>query len=257
MLTDKLDEELININTDNINELNEAITNTVRDCIETVCPQLNPIKKVEPWADSDLQAMIKDLRVHAADHTDLRSKQKAIKTKRRDLKNQYYRDLANGINNAAEAREVGKEFALAKKYTALKTTTNLRISNEKLKKHFQSHFAAREIPLPPELEKPEEHPYLKEELIPINEQVPSESELKTVLKSFKNNKSSGTDRLRTEGLKYNNSQQLIRVLITLFTLIWTCIQVPVAWIHASITCLYKKGSMSEAKTTVNCQLVQI
>ena len=129
----------------------------------------------------------------------------------------------------------------------MKTSTKLRISDEKLKNNFQKHFAAREIPLPPELEKPEEYAYLKEELIPINEEVPSEIELRTVLKSFKNNKSSGTDRLRTEGLKYNNSQQLINVLITLFTLIWACIQVPVSWLHASITCLYKKGSMSEAK----------
>jgi len=80
-----------------------------------------------------------------------------------------------------------------------------------------------------------------------NEQVPSGSEIKTVLKSFKNNKSSGTDRLRTEGLKYNNSEQLTRMLVALFTLIWTCIQVPASWLHATITCLYKKGSINDAK----------
>ena len=260
LLTDKLDEALHDTNSDNIDELNEKITTTVRDCVEAVCPKLNPLKKLEPWADEDLQKMIKDLRVYS-NHEDLRKKQKAIKTKRRELKNQYYQDLANGINNAAEARQVQKEFALAKKYTAMKTSTKLRISDEKLKNNFQKHFAAREIPLPPELEKPEEYAYLKEELIPINEEVPSEIELRTVLKSFKNNKSSGTDRLRTEGLKYNNSQQLINVLITLFTLIWACIQVPVSWLHASITCLYKKGSMSEAKNyrglSIGANLIRI
>ena len=246
LLTEKLDETLNDTNLDNIDELNEHITTTVRACVEAVCPKMNPTKKLEPWVDEDLQKMIRDLRVHS-NHADLRKKQKAIKAKRRELKNKYYQDLANGINNAAEARQVQKEFALAKKYAVMKTSAKLRITNEKLKNHFQNHFAAREILLPPELEKPEEYDYLNEELIPINEEVPSEIELRTVLKSFKNNKSSGTDRLKTEGLKHNNSQQLINVLITLFTLIWTNIQVPIFWLHSSITCLYKKGSMSEAK----------
>ena len=37
------------------------------------------------------------------------------------------------------------------------------------------------------------------------------------------------------------------MLVALFTLIWTCIQVPASWLHATITCLYKKGSISDAK----------
>ena len=50
---------------------------------------------------------------------------------------------ADGINNAAEARNVEKEFSLAKKYTAIKAGSKLRISNEKLKNHFEKHFTAR------------------------------------------------------------------------------------------------------------------
>ena len=80
MLTQKLDEELVDTNINDIDVLNEKITTSVRDCVEAVCPKLNPLKKLEPWADSELQTMIKELRVHI-NRTDLRKKQKAIKTK--------------------------------------------------------------------------------------------------------------------------------------------------------------------------------
>ena len=67
--------------------------------------------------------------------------------------------------------------------------------NEKLKIHFQQHFAARELPEPPELEKPDQYPHLKDDTLPIDESMPTEKEVKAVLKTFKNNKSSGTDKL--------------------------------------------------------------
>ena len=72
--------------------------------------------------------------------------------KRIDLKNKYFKEIADNINSAAQAREVEKEFALMKKYSVLQSKKGKPISNEKLKKHFKGHFSARELPLPPELE---------------------------------------------------------------------------------------------------------
>ena len=89
-----------------------------------------------------------------------------------------------------------------------KTTEKLRISNEKLQIHFQQHFAARELPEPPELEKPDQYPHLKDDTLPINESMPTEKDVNAVLETFKNNKSSGTDKLKTECLKYNDSNKL-------------------------------------------------
>ena len=79
--------------------------------------------------------------------------------------NDYYQELANNINTVAEARDTEKEFALARKYSALKKSTRSTISNEKLKTHFADHFSLREISLPPELEIPENYPFLTEDLI--------------------------------------------------------------------------------------------
>ena len=172
--------------------------------------------------------------------------QKSIKGRRMKLKSNYYKQLADNIKTAAEARDVEKEFPMAKKYTTFKTSNKLSIYNEKLKTHFKSHFAARDLPLPPELEKSEKFPFLQDVIIKINEDIPNEEEVKNILKSFKNNKSSGTDKLKTKGLKYNESKQLILAILTLLTMIWTLVKVPIMWMLANITCLYKKGLRSVA-----------
>ena len=76
------------------------------------------------------------------------------------------------MNCAAEARAVEKEFALAKKFTALKVGNKVTISKERLKNHFEEHFSARDLPVPPELLNPQEYSYLADEKIPINEDPP-------------------------------------------------------------------------------------
>ena len=58
------------------------------------------------------------------------------------LKNEYYRELADNINTVTEAREVDKEFSMAKTYTTFKPASRLQISNEKMKTHFEMYFAA-------------------------------------------------------------------------------------------------------------------
>ena len=85
--------------------------------------------------------------------SDLRIAQKKVKNRRKWLKKKYYKELADEINTAAEARQVEKEFSLAKRFSMLKDGSKRCISNEKLKQHFENHFSARNIPLPPELEK--------------------------------------------------------------------------------------------------------
>ena len=57
--------------------------------------------------------------------------------------------------------------------------------------HFENHFKARELPLPPEIEHPDEFPHLyQDEKFSINEGIPDEVEVDSVLKSFKNGISS-------------------------------------------------------------------
>ena len=48
-------------------------------------------------------------------------------------------------------------------------------------------------------------------------------------------------------LKYSQSTGLINYIVLLIGLIWSCNQVPVKWLTASITWLYKKGRKSLAE----------
>ena len=95
------------------------------------------------------------------------------------------------------------------------------ISNEKLKDHFENHFAARDLQIPPELESPDNYPHLTDEIVHIKKDVPEKREVKDALQSFKNNKSEGTDKVKTEGLKYSESKNLINRVLSLLILIWT------------------------------------
>ena len=87
---------------------------------------------------------------------------------------------------------------MAKKYSAIKTVSKRSISNEKLKNHFEQHFGKRELPIPPEIENPQLYPNLKDEIIAVDERSPTAEEVKKVIKNFKNNKSAGRDKLKTE-----------------------------------------------------------
>ena len=110
------------------------------------------------------------------------------------------------INCAAEARQVEKEFQLVKNYVMHKSSSKIDISKEKLTKHFKQHFSERVLELPPELPSPENFDYLKDSPIAVNQEHPTLEEIKEALKSFKNNKSFGTDNVPSEGLKYSSSK---------------------------------------------------
>lgn len=86
---------------------------------------------------------------------------------------------------------------------------NLYISNNKLTDRFQEHFEAWKPALeqPPELAHPEEYPNLNDIKVEVKENQPDEKELEDALHTFKNNKNSGTDKLKTEELKYNSSKK--------------------------------------------------
>ena len=120
------------------------------------------------------------------------SLRKNIRGKRKELKDQFYSEKASEINNAAEARQVEKEFYLAKNYAMhKKPSSKLEISKEKLTNHFEKHFSERELELPPELVNPENYEYLKDTPFIVNEEPPTPDEIEKAVKTFKNNKSVG------------------------------------------------------------------
>ena len=122
------------------------------------------------------------------------------------------------------------------------------IAPETLRKHFEAHFAPRETKIQPEVENPGLSPHiLPPEDVDVNESLPTEEELKSAIKTMKNNKCQGTDKIYAEQLKYANSNKLIAAIMLLLNIIWNLIAVPTTWLSANITCLFKKGSKSLAK----------
>lgn len=117
-MTDYLENALENVDVQDMNTLNEMIASSVRQGRE-VCPKLDQLKKKEPWEDEILQQKVKELRKKTP-YKEARVLLKEIKNRSNELKNKYYSELANNINSAAMAREVEKEYAMAKKYIAIK-----------------------------------------------------------------------------------------------------------------------------------------
>ena len=81
-----------------------------------------------------------------------------------------------------------------------KPSSKIDIAKDKLTKPFKKHFSDRVLELPPEIEHPKSFEYLKDVPINVNEEPPNIDEIRETTKTFKNNKSFGTDNLPPEGL---------------------------------------------------------
>ena len=240
LLDSKLDPE--NIPTD-LDKLCQHISSSIHESLDTACPKSVQSKSCAPWENSDLQELMAKLRKD----TNNLALRKQVRKKRKSLKDNYYHQKAIEINCAAEARQVEKEFNLAKNFSMHKPSSKINISKEKLTKHFKQHFAERVLELPPELANPENFEYLKDSPIEVNQEPPTLDEIQEASKTFKNNKSFGTDNVPPEGVKYSLSKNLFIYLTMLTSLIWLHMAVPKSWLELKIICLYKKGLKSLAE----------
>ena len=123
------------------------------------------------------------------------------------------------------------------------------VRNEKLTEHFKSHFGKRQCEKQPEVVHPEQHPFLLPNIHErIDESPPREVEIRNAIKTLKNNKCMGTDKIKNEQLKYSTSNALIQTLTAMMCMIWSMVIFPASWLHSTICCLYKnKGKASDAK----------
>ena len=82
-----------------------------------------------------------------------------------------------------------------------KPRSKIDISKDK-NKHFKQNFAERILEMSAELEHPESFEYLTDIPIEVNEDPPDFDEIKDAAKTFKNNRSSGTDNVPPGGVNY-------------------------------------------------------
>ena len=199
-----------------------------------------------PWTNPDYIELT-NKRNLCKDPQELRDLNKKVKTMRNKLKNQFYAQKAQAINNAKENRDIEEEFRLAKNYTLLKPSQQQTISDEKLTEHFKNHLKQKHVEQQPEVQNPEEHPHVIPDDIYINCDSPTREEVSDTIRHLKNGRCQGTDEIYAEQLKYNHSNNFLTVFTLLITMIWNTCLIPPAWLISSITCLYKnKGSRSEA-----------
>ena len=137
-----------------------------------------------------------------------------VKQLRDKIKNEYFRKKADAINTASESREVEEEFRLARNYSSLNKSKRLLIDSSKLKDHFEKHFDSRNVECQPEIENPHLFPHiLPPNDISINEDIPTEAEIKSSIKSQKDNKCKGINDTYAEHFKYATSPKLTSAIL--------------------------------------------
>ena len=224
-------------------------------------------RRKEEWANDEFLNLLEEQR-KCKDPTRNKELRNKIKAASKKLKNSYYGKKADEINLASEARDTEREFRMMREHSVLKTKRNNIISPAVLEKHFKEHFSKTPIPVPDEVLNPNSYPHLQnpEECanISVDESQPSQEEAKKIMNSMKTGVCKGSDVINAEQIKYNNSNKLLQIIITMLTLIWSTITVPKTWIHAIITCIYKnKGDLFDPSNyrglsiTATCSKIMI
>ena len=233
----------------------DTITDLLKKCSEkTIPPKSTSYQRTKFLRDRKLHNLVASQKSKTGKA--LKSIRREIKNRQKLLINQHYARKAAEINDASNQRDVALEFKLAKEFSdVFKGARTNPISNEALATHFEMHFCNRDdIPVPPEIDPSSasnpEYDYLNVGgTIDVDESAPTEKEVTEVLSTFKNRRCMGIDGIWGEQLKYGaGSSGLVGLLVSLLTLIWATLLVPLSWTGSEFSCIFKnKGSNREAK----------
>ena len=231
--------------------------NILEDAAKQTLP--NIVKSVEAriW-DSDIE--LKNLleRRDSIDRHQMKREFQELSSKIRkrfdQLRNEFYKEQADNINEASEARNLEKTFRLAKKATSNSKSVDQPCPG--LKDHFSSHFShpspseepPTEITDPPDFIQRLQSTGIDlsgtEEIL---KHPPKCDEIISVIRKLKNGKAS-TD-VPAEFLKaIVGCPSYINMLENLYCEVWDDVILPELWRKTTITPLYKnKGSRKEHK----------
>ena len=121
-------------------EINEIITNAIHKSSEMTIPTQTREKEHKPWVNNTFLELV-NARNQSKSKLEQEQLNKKVKSYRDKLKNEYYQRKASEINMESELRDVEKEFRIAKDYDTLRKSKRVLIAPEKLKQHFEGHFA--------------------------------------------------------------------------------------------------------------------
>ena len=184
------------------NELNDKFVAIVRENADSIFPKKENIRNRHPWHDdAKLQELFvrkDELLFKNADRRCINAVRKKIRNRAKFLKNEYYKQQAEKLNQLAINRELEKLFRLAREQqSTLKAVDSICPSNELLK-HFKSHFNPVDPSnngSPAELSNENLPRFIVDlqtisEVTPISVQVPTIEEIENQIQKLKLNKAS-------------------------------------------------------------------
>ena len=223
---------------ESIDEVNKNIMEAYLKAMNEVLPILERSEnQTVEWDDPEVLKLQQELK-SAKKLKDRKVIANKLAHARTQAKRKYYEKQALEINRHDARREIDKLYKKSKLYG--KNTTQADASDyvtpQQLAKYFEKQFSSDpkydEGPLPPEIEfyGTGKYEYLQDKMFEINESPPTSEEIKELLKSMKNGRSSGLDGIPMECMKYGDSPEIVEEIRKLQTMIWEYEQVPGRWL---------------------------
>ena len=247
-----LEELTSNSNTpENMGDLDSLINKIILEATSKTVPKLEK-QHAAHWMNDEY---IK-LREEAYSSKNSRSKHiKKLHKLQKKLINEYYKNMADDINEAADARDAEKLFRISKGVIgAVKETVTKSNCTEQQHVQYISEvaFKDRNLPIPDELN-PDHPNFFIPECVrtakDIDDSMPTFDEVVSIIKTnFKLRKAPGCDGVFNENLKVAvECEQFMKLIYELVQKVWNDETIPIKWKHCVISLLYKKGSNDDPK----------
>ena len=255
-VTRNLSNPVLHLDNSNL-QLTENLINAVTKSADDTLPKQNLVRITQPWHDDqklhELFMRKNDLMKCNADRKTIIAVRKKIRMRVKYLKNEYFKQEAENINQMAINRELERLFKRARNQETTLKPINSTCSPDKILKHFKNHFNPED---PSQVRTPEELtdnnlPEFVEELrkisddVSINDLPPTIEEIQKHLKELKARKASND--IDSKLLqKLNSHPIMLQVVHRMTTNLWDNLDLPMTWGNSLLKTLWKgKGSKKD------------
>ena len=262
----KVERELTVNNKKNLtsDDISTTIIERLKSAAESSLPgrkRSNRCKEI--WKDdkefNNLLTQRQKLQKHSPEYKSLT---RAVKKRIVHLRNEKLRQEAEEINENVNRRQVEELYKNFKEgYTTFVKVNEKHCDTHKLKDYFKAHFnpsptSSIQIEL---LDAPkfiEELQNLNDDDTQFNTDPPNVEELRTVIKSLKNGKSSND--IPSEYIKHAiDCKEFLEEMVKLYKTIWNTNKIPTSWGHSKLIAIWKgssKGSQHDPATYRGVQI---
>jgi CRISPR/Cas system CSM-associated protein Csm2 small subunit len=248
---------------DDVDTEEKQLSESILECAAPLCPPIR--RRTQPWiSDECLDLVEKRKRVKHVDLEQYRRLNKEVRQRMKAEREAYWNSVAADLEEAASRHEYRTLYQTLRRLSGKTKSTNDNIKKvdgtfvsshderlQRWKEFFQQLYnhdpPQGPPPEPPPIDPPED---------PSLDGEPTVNEVESAIRSLKNGKTPGMDRVTAETIKAGGVVLLQR-LHALLTLIWRSERVPSAWKKAIIVPILKKGDSRECKNYRGISLLSI